>query len=547
MVYPMIYNLVTGVVGGLCIFLLGMKHMSEGMQAVAGSKLRRMVATLTDRRLLACATGAGVTALIQSSSVTSVMAVGMVNAGVMTLTQATGVILGADIGTTITAWIVSLNVLKYGLPFLGFTGFVYLFSKNERVRYTFMALMGVGMVFFGLQLMKHGLEPLKQSAEVLAWFSRYEPTSYLGVIKCVLIGAAVTAVVQSSSATVAITITLARSEIIGFDAAVALVLGQNIGTTITPYLACLGASTNAKRAAYAHIGMKVIAVVLAIPCFFLYMRFLNKVLHPDMDIAMQIAFAHTFFNVLLVCLFLPLLTPFVTFLKWLVPDRPHREVPHLTFLDVRLLDTPAFGIQQSLDEVVRMGTSVKKMLGWLRNSICDEDGAEKREKKLFHRETVLDIMQKEIVEFLGSVLSGNVPHDVMVEARKQLRIADEYESVSDYAVGILKLHLKAHNLDLNISQADTEDILRLHDRVASYVEMISEAVSVGNSGILSKACTEGDTITRMMKDLRYAHMERLEQKDASPLNCLIVVDILQAYRKIKDHMLNVAEALAGEK
>jgi phosphate:Na+ symporter len=543
----MIYNLIASVIGGLCLFLLGMKYMSEGMQAVAGTKLRRMVATLTDRRMLACATGAGVTALIQSSSVTAVMAVGMVNAGVMTLTQAAGVILGADIGTTITAWIVSLNVLKYGLPLLGVTGFVYLFSKNERVRYTFMTLMGVGMVFFGLQLMKEGLEPLKHSAEVLAWFSRYEPTSYLGVIKCVLIGAAVTAIVQSSSATVAITITLARSEIIGFDAAVALVLGQNIGTTITAYLACLGASTNAKRAAYAHIGMKVVAVALMVPCFFLYMRFLTRVLSPEMDIAKQIAFAHTLFNVLLVCLFLPLLTPFVSLLRHLVPDRPHKEAPHLTFLDVRLLDTPAFGIQQSLDEIIRMGGSVGKMMVWLRDSICEEDGAEEREKKLFHRETVLDIMQKEIVEFLGSVLSGSVPHDVVEEARKQLRIADEYESVSDYVVGILKLHLKAHSLDLSLSQADKDDVLKLHDRVSGYIEMISEAVGLGNSEILSKACAEGDIITRMMKDLRNAHIERLERKDASALNCLVVVDMLQAYRKIKDHAFNIAEALAGEK
>jgi len=543
----MIYDLIAGVVGGLCIFLLGMKNMSEGMQAVAGTKLRRMVATLTDNRLLACATGAGVTALIQSSSVTAVMAIGMVNAGVMTLTQAVGVILGADIGTTMTAWIVSLNVLKYGLPLMGVTGFVYLFSKNERMRYTFMTLMGVGMVFFGLQLMKQGLEPLKHSEAVLAWFSRYEPSSLLGVIKCVLIGAVVTAVVQSSSATIAITITLARSGIIGFDAAVALVLGENIGTTITAYLACLGSSTSAKRAAYAHISIKVIAVALMIPCFFLYMRFLTRVLSPDMDIAKQIAFAHTLFNVLLVCLFLPLLTPFIALLRWLVPDQPDEELPRLTFLDVRLLDTPAFGIQQSRDEVVRMSGSVKEMLLWLRQSICHEEGAEAREQKLFHHETVLDIMQREIVEFLGGVLSGSVPRDVVEEARKQLRMADEYESISDYAVGILKLHLKAGKLNLALSQADRDDILKLHDRVSGYVDMVSDAVKLGNVGILGKAGTEGDIITRMMKDLRHAHIERLEKKNASALNCLIVVDILSAYRKIRNHTLNIAEALAGEK
>ena len=543
----MIYDLVTGVIGGLCIFLLGMKNMSEGMQAIAGSKLRSMISAVTDNRIFACTTGAGVTALIQSSSVTAVMVVGMVNAGVMTLRQAVGVILGADIGTTITAWIVSLNILQYGLPLLGISGFVYLFSKNERLRYTFMMIMGVGMIFFGLQLMKHGLQPLKNSEEVLAWFSRYAPTNYVGVVKCVLIGAVVTAIVQSSSATVAITITLARTEIIGYDAAVALVLGENIGTTITAFLASLGASTNAKRAAYAHITIKVIAVTVMVPFFFLYMRLLTTVLDSGLDVAKKIAFAHTLFNILLVCLFLPMVVPLTVFLKWLAPDKPHKEVPHLTFLDVRLLDTPAFGIQQSLDEIVRMGEGVHKMLDWLGRTLSEEEKDVEREKKIFHRETVLDIMQREIVEFLSSVLSGNVPHDVMFEARKQLRIADEYESISDYAVAILKLHLRAENLNLELFEDDRYDLFQFHARVAEYVEMIREAVEKENADILSKARTQGDIITHMMKDLRHAHLERVEKKHASALSCLVFVDMLQSYRKIKDHALNIAEAIAGEK
>jgi len=198
----MAFNLI----GGLAIFLLGMKNMSEGMQAIAGSRLRRMIGVATNNRLLACGTGAVVTSIIQSSSVTTVMLVGFVNAGLMTLLQAIGVILGADIGTTITGWIVSLNVAEYGLPVLGLSGFFFLFTKNERLRYAAMAFMGVGMVFFGLQLMKHGLEPLRHSENFIAWFSRFEPASYFGVLKCVLAGALVTAVVQSSSATVAITI-----------------------------------------------------------------------------------------------------------------------------------------------------------------------------------------------------------------------------------------------------------------------------------------------------------------------------------------------------
>jgi len=543
----LIYELIVGIIGGLCLFLLGMKHMSEGMQAIAGSKLRKMISAVTDKRIYACTTGAAITALIQSSSVTAVMVVGMVNAGLMTLTQSIGVILGADIGTTITAWIVSMDVLQYGLPMLGLSGFFYLFSKNERLRYASMMIMGVGMVFFGLELMKHGLEPLRESPKVLAWFSAYDPTSYWGVIKCVLVGAIVTAIVQSSSATVAITITLARSDIIGFDTSVALVLGQNIGTTITAYLACLGASTNAKRTAYAHILIKVIAVLLMVPLFFQYMRFLNHILSPSIDIAKRIAFAHTIFNVLLVAGFLPFVGLLAKWLQWIAPDKAHKEMPHLTFLDVRLLDTPAFGIQQSADEIVRMADGVTKMLDWTRETLANTDRDEEREKKLFHREEVLDIMQKEIVEFLSGVLSGNVPHDVMAEARKQLRIADEYESISDYLVTILKLHLKIQNTGLTLSEDDRKEILMLHDRVTEYMTMINAAVKENNAEILSKARSQGDTITHAMKGCRQSHLIRVEKKHASPLDCLIFVDILQSYRKIKDHALNIAEAIAGEK
>ena len=543
----MIYDLITGVIGGLCIFLLGMKHMSEGMQSIAGNRLRQMVSAVTDRRIYACATGATITALIQSSSVTAVMVIGMVNAGIMTLAQAIGVILGADIGTTITAWIVSLNILKYGLPLLGLSGFFYLFSKNERVRYSAMILMGVGMVFFGLELMKHGLTPMRTSPSVLAWFSAYEPTNCWGVIRCVLVGAAVTAIVQSSSATVAITITLARADIIGFDTSVALVLGQNIGTTITAYLASLGACTNAKRAAYAHILFKVIAVAIMIPFFPLYMKSLNAVLSPSADIAKRIAFSHTVFNVLLVMFCLPFVEQFKKLLLRLAPDKPHKEIPHLTFLDVRLLDTPAFGIQQSADEIVRMADSVEKMLDWVKLTLTDPNQDEERTRKLFHREEVLDIVQKEVVEFLGGVLSGNVPHDVMEEARRQLRISDEYESISDYLITILKLHLKMENTGLTLTEDARQELVSLHDQVAEYVLMVSAALREKNVDILSKARTQGDTITHQMKDCRQSHLTRVESKHASPLDCLIFVDMLQAYRKTKDHALNIAEALAGEK
>jgi phosphate:Na+ symporter len=543
-----IVDIASGVVGGLAIFLLGMKNMSEGMQAIAGARLRKIIGLATTNRFLACGAGAVVTSVIQSSSVTTVMLVGFVNAGIMTLLQAIGVILGADIGTTITGWIVSLNVAKYGLPMIGFFGLFYLFTKRERLRYFALAMMGVGMVFFGLQLMKHGLEPLRHSEEFIAWFSKFEPKTIVGVIKCALVGAAVTAVVQSSSATVAITMTLASTGVIAFDTSVALVLGQNIGTTITAYLASLGASTNAKRVAYAHVLIKVVGVVIAVIAFSFYMDLLNAILSDDLDIKKRIAFSHTLFNVFLVCIFLPLRDPLATILLRIMPDKPHREAPHLTFLDVRLLDTPAFGIQQSFDEIVRMCDGVQKMMSWIRELIGAPERQQDIEKKVFHREEVLDIMQKEIVEFLGNMLaSGSVPHDVMTEAHKQLRMADEYESIGDYGTAILKLDLRLRESNGKFSKDALRDLLVLHDRVAGYLQMINEAVKSSNEDILSKAHTEGDAISHIMKGFRRAHFERIEEEHASPLYNVIFVDALQSYRKIKDHALNIAEALAGEK
>jgi phosphate:Na+ symporter len=543
-----VVTIVGDVVGGLCVFLLGMKYMSEGMQAAAGGGLRRMISAVTDNRLMACATGAAVTALIQSSSVTTVMLIGMVNAGVMTLVQAIGVILGADIGTTVTAWIVALKVTKYGLPLLGVSGFFYLFTRSDRVRFIAMMVMGIGMVFFGLSLMKMGFEPLREMPEFVALFSRFSPTSYGGVLKCILAGALVTAVVQSSSATIAITITLARTDVIGFDSAVALVLGQNVGTTITAFLASLGASRNAKRVAYAHVIIKVVAVALMAMVFFPYMSLLRSLTPETMDVAKRIAVSHTLFNVCLVFLFLPLRSVLATMLMRLVPDSPYKEPARLTFLDVRLLDSPAFGLQQSSDEIRRMGEGSAKMLTWMRE-ILEKDGSgdAKLEKKVFHREEVLDIMQKEIVEFLSHLLQGSVSQDMMDVARKQLRYADEYESISDYVAAILKLRLKLRQQNLELTPEGRQAVLELHDMVSEYMDTVNEAVESGNEGILSKARSEGERISRMMKNERAAHLVRMEEQRVAPLMSLGFVDMLQSYRKIKDHTLNIAEALCGEK
>ncbi len=424
-----------------------------------------------------------------------------------------------------------------------------------------MMILGLGMVFFGLQLMKEGFYPLRDMPEFIAWFSRFTPDSYFGVLRCCLIGALVTAIVQSSSATLGITMGLVGTGVINFETAAALVLGENIGTTITAGLASLGASTNAKRAAVAHFIIKLAGVAWITAIFPFYITLIKNFLGAGaittaVDVggvqtyatAMKaIALSHTGFNVANVLLFIPFTAAFSVLLTRLMPDKIQKEVPHLKFLDVRMLDTPAVGIEQSKMEILRMSENIEKMLIRLKQVLINNRADERSEAKIFHREEVLDIIQKEVVEFLSNLLSGNVPHNVMDQGRMQLRMADEYESISDYITNILKLNLKIRQADLKVSDAGKEEILDLHEKISDYVKLVTQAVREGNEAIISKAQTRGESITYLVKQYRTKHLERVESGHISPLKSLIFTDILTSYRRIKDHSLNIAEALAGEK
>jgi phosphate:Na+ symporter len=556
-------------VGGLGIFLLGMKNMSEGMQAIAGARMRAMINKATSNRFMAVGMGTLVTCMVQSSSITTVMVVGLANISMMNLAQSLGVIMGANIGTTITGWILVLKIGKYGLPILGVAAFFYLFSKRERFRYLAMGIMGLGMVFYGLELMKNGFKPLAEDPAFSDWFSKYSPDTYFGVLRCCAVGALLTAIVQSSSATLGITIGLAQTGIIDYPTAAALILGENIGTTITAYLASIGGTVNARRASYAHIMFNITGVFWITSIFYFYTTLVEKYIYwrvggmPDemipalneetglMEdawpyIGEAIAATHTGFNVLNVLLFLPLMSIMVIMLKRMVPDKTGAP-GHLNYFDMHLVDTPALGLQQSEREVFLMSEGVEKMMARMRPIIETSEEDESVEKKIFNREEVLDVVQKEINEFLSHVLSGNVTQDVMETARSQLRMADEYESISDYIVSILKLIIKLRKDEIAISDVQRAEMLDLHDKVTEYLVLINESVETHNPGIITKARTQGDAITFLMKEYRENHMERLGTKDYSPLESLAITDILNGYRRIKDHALNIAEVVAGEK
>ncbi len=558
-------KIITDVIGGLGVFLLGMKNMSEGLQAVAGDRLRKIISVATNNRVMGVLMGMLVTMLVQSSSVTTVMVVGFVNSGIMTLLQAIGVILGANIGTTLTGWILVLEIGKWGLPILGISAFFFLFSKNERLRYVGMTVMGIGMVFFGLELMKNGFKPLRSNEEFTAWVHAFEATSYLGIIKCASVGMILTMIVQSSSAMLGITIGLASTGVIEFQTAAALVMGENIGTTITALLASIGTTTNAKRAALAHFFFNIIGTAWFIALFPVAIGGLARLvewktgfnpmlIHIDsMDdgefglvVTAGIALTHSSFNVTNVLVFLPFTGLLARLVTKLVPEKDAKEIGHLTYLDVRMLDTPSLGIVQSHGQLSFMAESVEGMMDQLR-SCLDGGASPKTEGKIFRREEILDNVQKEIFLYLSHMVAGQVPQEVTTKAHMQMRIADEYESLSDYIANVLKGAKKMEQNNLPLEDPAKANLLALHDRVAAYIARIDETMRNESTCHLDWAATEGAAISDQMKEIRRKHLARLQKEEVSPYFSLAYTDMLNFYRRMKDHALNIAEVVAGEK
>lgn len=541
------------IVGGLGIFLLGMKYMSDGMQAVAGSSLRRMIGLATNNRYLATIVGTTVTVVVQSSSVTTVMVVGFVNSSVMELAQGVGVIMGANIGTTITGWILVLKIGKYGLPILGAAAFVYLFSKGDRWRYWAMAIMGVGMVFFGLELMKDACSMIKEMPEFEAWFKRFDASNYPGVLGCALAGCILTVIVQSSSATLGITMSLAATGVISLETAAALVLGENVGTTVTALLASIGATTNARRAAYFHVLFNIIGVFWITLLFAWYIKFIvwlvpfvQMVFHGDAT-TVGIATTHTVFNVTNTLLFLPFAPMLVRMLERVVPSKSFKEKPHLTDLDVRMVETPSLAIEQSHKEIVKMGAGCAKMLGWLAELVQQEDPDKKLADRLKTREQVLDSMHDEIVHFVTNLLSGNVPHSVAEEARGQLRIADEYESVSDYIADLDNFDRKLRRNGHRFTVEQRKSLTELNQHISEYVSAVNEGFVHSNANVLTKTDALAKRLRNEIKMLRRRHLEELSGRTIAPVISVAWLATLNAYARVCDHSQNIAETVSGEK
>ncbi len=532
--------------------------MSDGMQAVAGKTLRWLISFATSNRFVAVIVGMLITCLIQSSSITTVMVVGFVNSGIMNLTQAIGVIMGANIGTTITGIIIALKIGKYGLPIMGAAVFFYIFSKSDRWRFWAMVFVGIGMVFVGLGIMKDACSIIKSQESFKDWFQQFTADNYFGVLKCALAGCILTFLVQSSSATLGITISLAVSGVISFPTAAALVLGENIGTTITAFLASIGAKTNAKRAAYFHIIFNILGVFWISLIFSWYIGLIQTIVGGNVDNlvvgengqesfpnrTLAIALTHSIFNITNTLAFLAFVPFFAKLLTRIVPGEELSESGELTNLDVRLFETPVLAIEQSGKEIDKMNEECITMLDWLATLVQQAKPDKTLADKLAHRENVLDKMQDSISEFVTHLLAGNIPVSVAEEARQQIRIADELESISDQILNLDKFDRKLRRAEARFTDEQQESLIKLNHSLSQYLSDVKMAKTTSNQDLLIQTEQNSKRIKSLIKKLRKDHLEDLSSGSNSPQVNIAYMACLTSFSQIRDHIDNVVEAYA---
>lgn len=549
--------------GGLGLFLFGMKIMSDGLQKVAGNKLRRILAMVSNNRLIGCGVGAMVTSIVQSSSATTVMLVSFVDAGLITFVQAIGVILGANIGTTITAQLIAFKITAYALPAIACGVLLKFFVGRGKRVYVGDVLLGFGLVFFGLSTMQAGFAPLKQNPDFIALFTRFNADHMGSILLCVIVGTVLTMILQSSSATVGITMALASQGLLNLEACVALILGDNIGTTITAELACIGASLNAHRTARAHTLFNVIGVLLILMFFPLFVKlivwFTSIVLDsgaPDLvvngeypNVARYIANAHTGFNVINAMVFLVFLPYLVKAAIWLTPHKKEakelEELHHIKYIDSKYIDTPDVAISQARAEIVRMGEAVVQMYDDVVHSLTKgklEDLIQWRK-----REDTIDNLQREIIQFLVQVMQKPISKEESREVASLMRMANNLERAGDGVENIAELIEELLQHDLRLSEGGLHDYAVISEEVGRFLTLVVSAIRREDKEIMSHAQKLEDSIDRMREEMRGNYIMRLQSGACTVDPGLILVDMLTAFEKIGDFCYNVAQAVAGLK
>jgi phosphate:Na+ symporter len=555
-------DLIFGLVGGLGLFLFGMKIMSEGLQKVAGDRMRKILAALTNNRIIGTLVGLAVTAIIQSSSATTVMVVGFVNAGLMSLVQSIGVVLGANIGTTVTAQIIAFKITKFALPAIGLGTGLKLFSRSRKWMYIGEVILGFGILFFGMQIMKDSFGPVKGSEELRNLLLLIGDNHLLGV----LIGAIMTVIVQSSTASIGITLALASSGLLTFEASVAIILGENIGTTITANLAAIGTNLAARRTAFAHFLFNFIGVGYMLLLFPFFMNFVSSITPGDADfmvqtqqqaeslgaalgdkpfIARHIANTHTLFNIVNTIIFLPLVGVLAKLTTLLIRGREEEMEFHLKYIDNRVLNTPPIALGQAKSETRRMAQIALEMLDETALFLQDQD--EKRISGLEKKEDIVDMLQKEITDFLVALSQKSITLETSKSIASMMHMVNDLERVGDHCENLWRLGRRKKDQKVAFSDVGMAEIAELAETCRKFLSFVLAAMERGDLTILEKAHHMEETIDELEENLRNNHITRLNTGECAVLPGLIYIDMLHNFEKIGDHTFNVAEAVIGRK
>ena len=541
--------------GGLALFLFGMDQMGEALKLVAGEKMRQILGKLTTNRVMGLVTGAVVTSVIQSSSVTTVMLVGFVTANLMSLSQAIGVILGADIGTTITAQIVAFPIKKYALLLVA-AGFLMTFtSKKEDIRQYGVLVMGLGLIFFGMAVMSGAMKPLRSYQPFIDLMQNVS-NPLIGI----LVSTAFTALVQSSSATMGIVIVLASQGLISLEGGIALALGANIGTCATAGLAAIGKPREAVRVAVAHVTFKIVGVLLIvwfIPPFADLVRgvspaneHLTGMDRLAADTPRQVANAHTLFNVGIAFLFLPFAGVFARFCEWVVPDRPLTEAEELDaryepkYLDDVLLDTPALALERSQLEIGRLGDRVNDMYEAFLEPTFAHDTA--RLEEIAEMDVDVDMLHARIVEYLARISSGELSRNETDALIRLMQAANQIEHMGDLIeTNLVGLGQKLAEDGVSVSAATADIIRDYHKKVGDALRESTDAFRESDAKLARRVRRMKPEMAEMARNSVHHALDRLVADEPNRLQAYTrEMELIENLTRIFRHTRRLAGLVA---
>lgn len=544
------------ILGGLALFLYGMKVMSESLQMATGDGLRSILAKITNNRLAGLLTGFTITGLIQSSSATTVMLVSFVNAGLISLEQSIGIIFGANIGTTITAWLVAVlgfkvKITTFCLPAIAI-GFSMRFFNFEKMKYWGEVLIGFGLLFLGLSFMSSAVSDLSGSSEVMHYMSMYKADNLLTTIIVIIVAAVVTMLIQSSSATMAMTMTLAVNGLIDFNTACGLILGENIGTTITANIASIGTSVSARRTARVHMLFNLLGIVWILITFNLFLSLVDWIVPGDISkfstVPDHMAAFHTSFNVINAIIFLPFVKQLSWIVKKIVPDKnkKDKEEHHLKYISTSLLSTPSININQSWLEIKHMTEIIEDMFDQAMNVFENPDvKLGKIVEEIQIKENRVDILEKEISSFLVKISQHQISTDESHEISTMLHIVNELERIGDHCESLLKLIRKKYDSNIIFSTKAIMGIEEISGKVREFIKLLIQNIAPPHKNILAIANVIENRIDELRKEAKKQHIDRITNDQCDVVNGLLFIDMLNSFEKIGDHAYNVAEGISG--